>query len=140
MNNPQNRSEAHSILMELWAGRPEAEAGRVIVDFLAQHTDAVHISFAQLFEVARQAQVPDRSAVLNIINYLTGADLNLLKTAFEYIEDDNAQPLDVEQVRAAQYRRINPLTGDEDANIGSKIFMFFLPSELAKKALAVRDE
>ncbi len=138
MDAPLNKSEAHSILLELWAGMPEAEAGRVIVDFLAEHTDAAHISFAQFFEVAFQAHILDQRVVLNIVNYLTGADLNLLNTGFEYIEDDIVQPLEIEQVRAAQYRKINPLTGDEDADIGGKIFMFFLPSELAKKALVER--
>jgi hypothetical protein len=135
MSVPLNKSDAHSILQELWEGTPEAEAGRLIVEFLSAHTDAVHISFAQLFNVVHKSNTADRSAVLNIVNYLTGSDLNLLKTSFEYIEGDIVQLLDVEQVRAAQYRKINPLTGDEDAEIGGKIFMFFVPSDLAKKAL-----
>lgn len=137
MNAPQNRNAAHSIIGELWAGRPEADAGHVIVDFLAAHTDAVHISFAQFFEVARQADIKDQHAVVNIVTYLTGADLHLLKTGFEFIEDDVVQPLDIEQVRAAKYNKINPITGDEDAEIGSKIFMYFIPSDLAKTALVV---
>jgi hypothetical protein len=135
MNAPQNKSAAHSIIGELWAGRPEADAGHLIVDFLAAHTDAVHISFAQFFEVARQAEIKDQNVVVNIVTYFTGADLHLLKTGFEFIEDDVVQPLDIEQVRAAKYNKINPITGDEDAEIGSKIFMFFMPSDLAKTAL-----
>lgn len=137
MATPENKSAAHLILSELWAERPEAEAGRAIVDFLALHTDAVHISFAQLFAVADEARIKDRAVVLNIINYFTGADLNLLKTGFEFIEDEIVQPLDLEQVRAAKYNKINPITGDEDGDIGKKIFMFFTPSELAKTALVV---
>jgi len=135
MTTPKNKGAAHSILRKLWANRPEAEAGRVIVDFLAEHTDAAHISFAQLFDVAWQAKIKDQAAVLNIVNYLTGGDLNLLKTGFEYIDDEIIQPLDIEQVRAAKYQKINPLTGDEDADVGKKIFMFFMPSELAKTVL-----
>ncbi|RFP23897.1 hypothetical protein [Duganella sp. BJB476] len=135
MNAPQNKSAAHSIIGELWAGRPEADAGHVIVDFLAAHTDAVHISFAQFFEIARQAEIKDQNVVLNIITYLTGTDLQLLKTGFEYIEEEIVKPLDIEQVRAARYNKINPITGDEDDEIGSKIFMYFIPSDLAKTAL-----
>ena len=137
MTTPENKSDAHLILTELWAERPEAEAGRAIVDFLALHTDAVHISFSQLFAVADEVRIKDRAVVLNIINYFTGADLNLLTTGFEYIEDETVQPLDIEQVRAAKFNNINPVTGDEDSDIGKKIFMFFKPSQLAKTALVV---
>lgn len=138
MDAPQNKNDALAILQKLWAGKPEAEAGRIIVEFLSAHTDAVHISFAQLFDVVGKTRQMDQSAVLNVINYLTGSDLSLLRTGFEYIEGDIVQPLDIDQVRAARFRQINPLTGDKDEEIGSKIFMFFLPSDLAKKALVVR--
>lgn len=135
MSVPLNKNDAHGVLRDIWAGSPEAEAGRLIVDFLSEHTDSVHISYSQLFQVGHVPARFSPNVVLNIINYLTGTDLNLLTTGFEYIEGDFVQRLDIDQVQAAHFRQINPFTGEEDEEVRSKIFMYFSPSELAKKAL-----
>jgi hypothetical protein len=132
---PRTKIDAQNILRELWADTPEARLGCVIIDFLSKHTDAAHIPFSQFFEIARENQIGDNDVVANIVNYLTGTHLNLLNTGFEYIDGDIVEQLEPSQVKAAKYNNINPLTGETDDEIGDKIFMFFLPSELAKQAL-----
>lgn len=138
MSLPRTKNDAQNILRELWADMPEAHLGCVIIDFLSAHTDAAHISFSQFFEIARANQIRDDDVVVNVVNYLTGTDLNLLTIAFEYIDGDIVELLEPSQVRAAKYAKINPLTGEADEELGNKIFMFFLPSELAKQALVAR--
>lgn len=133
--NLHTKSEAQDYLKGLWGNAPEALLGCVIIDFLSRHTDAVHIPFSRFFEIAHQHQIGDKSVVFNVVNYLTGTDLNLLQSGFEYIDGDVVAELDAIQVRAAKSHKINPLTGEEDEEIGGKIFMFFFPSELARQAL-----
>lgn len=123
------------MLKELWEEKPEALLGCVIIDFLSDHTDAVHIPFSQFFELAKRNDIRDTDVVLNIVNYLSGANLKLLDTGFELIDGDTVEQLEPSQVKAAKCDNINPLTGETDDEIGEKIFMFFLPSNLAKQAL-----
>lgn len=132
---PHSRNDAQNVLKEVWGNNPEADFGRIVIDFLSAHADAVHIPFAQFFEIARAHDFEDKNVVLNVINYLTGTHLNLLKTAFEYIDGETVELLEPAQVRAAKQQKINPITGDTDEEVGTKIFMYFLPTELARKAL-----
>lgn len=133
---PHNRSEAQAVLGAVWGERPEAACGRVIIDFLSEHPNAAHIPFAQFLEIARINEIRDTDVVLNIVNYLTGSHLHLLRTAFEYIDGETVEPLNVHQVKAAQQSKVNPLTGDTDEDVGDKIFVYFVPTELARKVLA----
>ncbi|NQE51899.1 hypothetical protein [Herbaspirillum rubrisubalbicans] len=130
----QSKEDAHEILSDLWKGRPEEEAGRLIIEYLAQHIEAKHISLADLIQVASKQE---RRAVLNIINYLSGEDLNLLDSKFEYVAEDESSifELDLAQVKAARSQFINPLSGESDEDVLDKIFMFFVPSDLAREAL-----
>jgi hypothetical protein len=132
---PRTKIDAQCVLRTVWGDKPEADFGCVVIDFLSAHADAVHIPFTQFFEIARANQIDDNGVVLNIVNYLTGAHLNLLRTAFEYIDGDTVESLEQAQVRAAKFDKINPLTGDTDEEVGDKIFVYFVPTNLAKEAL-----
>jgi hypothetical protein len=133
---PQSKNDAQQILRTVWENNPEADFGCLVIDFLSAHGDSVHIPFAQFFEIARANQVGDNNVVLNVVNYLTGSHLKLLKTSFEYIDGETVTLLDSSQVRAAKQNKINPITGGEDKEVGEKIFVYFLPTELARRALS----
>lgn len=127
--------DAQAILKTNWDDSPEFEFGQLIIDFLAANTDSVHITFSQFFELAKVNPIFDQDVVLNVVNYLSGNRLPLLKARFEYIDDETVELLDIDQVRAAKDGNINPITGVQDGDVGNKIFMFFCPSDVAKRVL-----
>lgn len=133
---PRTKNDAQHVLLEVWANKPEADFGCVVIDFLAEHADSIHIPFAQFFEIGRVHGIRNNDVVLNVVNYISGTDLQLLTTAFEYIDGETVEPLDQAQVRAAKYEKINPLTGETDEEVGEKIFVYFVLTDLAKQVLA----
>jgi hypothetical protein len=135
MKSPQNKNEAVQVLTTLWAGRPEVDVGCAIIEYLSSNLDARHIPFSQFFRIALERKLDERDAVLNIVNYLSGAQLHLLAKGFEYIEDDRATEIDSLQAKAAYDANINPLTGQFDDAVKKKIFVYFIPSEVAKQVL-----
>jgi hypothetical protein len=132
---PQNKNEAIEALTSLWKGRPEAAFGCAIIDYLSVHLDARHIPFSEFFRIATDGKPAEQAVVLNIVNYLSGAQLHLLAKGFEYIEDDFVTEIDSQQARAAYDANINPLTGQFDEVVQKKIFVYFMPSETAKDVL-----
>ncbi len=134
---PQNKNEAIEVLTSLWKGRPEEAFGCAIIDYLSDHLDARHIPFSEFFRIALDGKPADQEVVLNIVNYLSGAQLHLLAKGFEYIEDDSVTEIDSQQARAAYDASINPLTGQFDEAVKKKIFVYFMPSEAAKNLLGI---
>lgn len=135
MTSPQNKNEALQVLATLWKGRPEAEVGCAVVNYLSSNLDARHIPFSEFFRIAADQNFEKPDAILNIVNYLSGAHLHLLAKGFEYIEDDRVIAIDSLQAKAAYDANINPLTGQFDEAVNKKIFMYFFPSETAKQVL-----
>lgn len=135
MTAPHNKNEALDVLNTLWHGRSEAVFGRAIIDYLSAHLDARHIPFSEFFRITSEGKFAEQDVVLNIVNYLSGAQLHLLAKGFEYIEDDRATEIDSSQAKAAYEANINPLTGQFDDAVKKKIFVYFSPSETAKEVL-----
>lgn len=132
---PSNKAEAISYFRDVWAERPEAAIGSVIIEFLASHIESRNLPITTFFDVAKQYSAQENSAIINVINYLSGADLHLLKADFELIENDEIFFLDSDQVTAAQDKGVNPKTGEFDPEVTNKIFLCFTPSDMAKKVL-----
>lgn len=132
---PNTKAEAHNILQGVWHGRPEADFGCLIINYISENLDAKYLPFSDLFKIARSHHIEQQDVVLNVVNYLTGAHLPLLDAGFEYIEDEIVEGLNPDQVKAAYTENINPLSGYIDQDVAKKIFMYLLPSKAAKSAL-----
>lgn len=132
---PNTKAEAQDILRGIWHGRPEADFGCLIINYISENLSARYLPFSDLFKLAKSNHIEHQDVVLNVVNYLTGAHLPLLDTGFEYIEDETVEYLEPDQVKAAYEENINPLTGYFDEDVSKKIFMYLLPSEAAKSAL-----
>jgi hypothetical protein len=132
---PQNKNDALEIVATLWKGRPEAAFGCAVINYISDHLDARHIPFSEFFRLPSEGKPADHAVVLNIINYLSGAQLHLLAKGFEYIEDDRPVAIDSLQAKAAYEASINPMTGQFDEAVKKKIFVYFMPSEAAKVVL-----
>lgn len=132
---PSNKAETLSYFRTVWAMRPEADVGPAIIEFLASHIESKYLPITAFFEIAKQFCGQEKNSVINVINYLSGSDLNLLKANFELIEEGEILSLDTEQVTAAKDHGVNPRTGEFDPELADKIFLCFSPSDTAKKVL-----
>lgn len=130
-----NKAQVREVFESFWRGRQEVAFGHVVIEYLSAHLDAKHIPVSEFFNIAKRVNVSTPDVVLNVVNFLSGAHVNLLDAGFEYIEDDSVEDLDPGQVRAAYDASINPFTGQFDKDVAKKIFMYFLPSETAKNVL-----
>ncbi|MBN9132310.1 MAG: hypothetical protein J0H48_02955 [Nitrosospira multiformis] len=119
----------------MWAEKPEADVGLALIEFLSSHIEATNLTFTTFFEATRNISNGDRNALINVVNYLAGSDLNLLDVGLELIENEEIFPLDYEQAKAARNENVHPITGEFDPNLTSKLFFCFSPSATAKRAL-----
>ena len=134
---PSTKTEVLRHFDSVWAARPEYAIGLAIIEFLSTHIDAKTLPISVFFNAAKQSENGDgsKNSVLAVVNYLSGADLNLLTAEVEFIEDDKIYHLDSVQAYEAAASQINPLTGEYDADLKSKLFICFSPSALAKNTL-----
>lgn len=134
--NIQNRDDFDRCIREAWPDGEERRLSLSIVQFIADHPDTYHIPYARLQELARAALLKNPEVVPRVIQYLTGADSNLLDIAGELFEsDEEPRALDEDEFNLAASEGINPLTGDFDPNLPQKIFVFFRPTRLAQEVL-----
>jgi hypothetical protein len=129
------RSDAKERLTGDWGGRPEAPIGVVIIDFLAAHLESKYLPLGLFFDAAKPVGGQDKNAVLNVVNYLTGAALPLLKLELEYIDDAVVYRLKSDEVLAATTRNINPISGDFDPDLPEKLFVCYSISETGRAVL-----
>jgi hypothetical protein len=126
-------------LRELWASDREAYDACVrIVDFLqAGGKDSSYITFFDL----RGRDESNSDSLRKATECLTGSELPILALRFQLIEPDEDEetadrtvftPADVNEMRHKD-RLVNPLTGEEDPALLSKLFVFFEPTPLAKQ-------
>ncbi|MFM0002040.1 hypothetical protein PQR57_13505 [Paraburkholderia dipogonis] len=122
-------------LARIWGDSPETRIGRAIIDLVAENLDTTFLPLSLFFDAAKGLYSNEEDAVLNVVNLLAGAGFQLLKLQLEYIDEDEVVPLDDDAARDASERNINPLTGEQDAELPSKLFICFAPSEVARRAL-----
>ena len=109
-----------------------------IVQFLETHTsDAAHLSYAFLIDIAKSADVVDRKKIIQAAEYLAGADIHLLDMKFEFIDDDDSVwpiPYEISEVNKFLQNEefIHPITGLIDPEFKRKLFVFFAASRDAK--------
>jgi hypothetical protein len=134
---PANKDEALAELAQLWGDRPEAQVGHVILDLVAENLDSKFLPLSAFFEATNSVRSEDKLTVLNVIHLFSGAGFQLLKLQFEYIDEDKDDVilLDEDEAKAATERNINPVTGEPDSELRTKLFMCFAPSDVARRAL-----
>lgn len=132
---PANKAEAVAGLARVWGDGPETRIGIAILDLVANNLDNAFLPLSLFFEAANSVQSDDREAVLNVVSFLAGASVQLLTLQLEYIDDDEVILLDDDAAKAASEKCINPITGEEDSEVQSKLFVCFTPSDVARRAL-----
>lgn len=116
----------------------EKSVTKSLLDFLSKNPATSHISL----QLVRQL-TPNSSkgqfdhVILRTLQYLAGDAVGFLDIRFEIIEGDE-EPVELEKqvVKEALSMSVNPLTGESDVQIATKIFMFFCPTQEAIRSLA----
>jgi len=134
---PASKAEALEGLLRVWGDSPEARAGRTILELIADNLDSSFLPLSLFFEATDSVQPDEKTVVLNVLNFISGANQQLLKLQLEYIDDDEVRLLDDDAAKAAAEHGINPITGESDSSLGSKLFICFTPSEVARRALKI---
>lgn len=132
---PANKAEAVAELARVWGDGPETHIGIAILDLVASNLDNAFLPLSLFFEAGDSVQSDNRAAVLNVVSFFAGASAQLLTLKLEYIDDDEVILLDDDAAKAASEESINPITGEKDSEVQSKLFVCFTPSDVARRAL-----
>ena len=111
-----------------------------LIGFLTKHAETTHINLQLMRQLTPNAASGSLDQViLRTLQFLAGDGIALLDTRFEIIDsEDHPQALDLQVVREALSLKVNPLTGESDPEVATKIHMYFepLPSVMSKLAEA----
>lgn len=132
---PENRAEALAGIARIWGDGLETRIGTAIIDLVADNLDSKYLPLSVFFEATNSVASDEKVACLNVVHFLAGASLQLLKLQLEYIDEDHVELLDDDVAKAASESNINPMTGEADDQLGAKLFVCFSPSEVARRAL-----
>lgn len=132
---PATKSDVLRELTEIWGDGPEAQIGEKILHFISEHLNSRYLPLSSFFSFVGSKSPEEKRIVVKVVNYFSGAGIQLLDLQFEYIDEEDSLLLDAEQAQLASERKINPITGDFDADLHVKLFVCFAPSEVARRAL-----
>ncbi|PAK12946.1 hypothetical protein CJO66_21675 [Burkholderia ubonensis] len=132
---PANKAEALAGLASVWGDRPETQVGHVILDLVAENLDSRFLPLSAFFEATNSVRSDQQLTVLNVVHFFAGAGVQLLTLQLEYIDDDEVILLDDDAAKAASEHNINPVTGEQDNELNTKLFICYAPSDVARRAL-----
>jgi hypothetical protein len=125
----------------VWHDGDEFDLSVAIIELLQKLPSAKHIPMARFQSLAREKSLTkDPHLPQRVVQYLCGADSPVLNIGAELIEDDeNVYQLKEEEFQLAVHHKLHPLTGQIDADLASRIYIYFYPSDYVK-AIFSEDE
>lgn len=121
-----NKDRVFGLLHEDCSGEM-LEASLRLADYVfSNRSDIHHLTFTRLGQIANSK---DPRLVLSLVQYLTGAKVQLLDAKFELIVDDRISILDNEDLAEAERTNVlnDPETGEPVQDYKSKVFPYFVP-------------
>lgn len=107
----------------------ECVVAECLIEFLTKHAETSHINL----QLVRQL-TPDAASgrldqvILRTLQFLSGDGIALLDIKFEIVDaEDHPHALNRDEVKEALSLKVNPLTGDRDSEVATKINMYFAP-------------
>jgi len=120
-------------IREDWKGDPQEKICLLILTYLTQSENLLHLTFSSLAQVSGNTYKQDQ--ILDSIQYLCGDRVHLLDVNFELIQDDD-EPVDIDQeylsIAESTGKLIHPKTGEEVANFKDDVYIYFRPSNLVR--------
>lgn len=109
----------------------EREVAKYLLSFLAKCPATMHITLHLMRELTPGASTGRLDpAIVRTLQYLSGDGVRVLDTKFELIEENVLPvPLTQEEVKSVLDHQVNPITGELDPDIRSKVVIYFCPSE-----------
>lgn len=132
-----NKYEAIQRVQAVWDRSPAASLCVAIVDQLAEGV-LQRLTFGQLYRLASKSEASQED-IARALQYLTGHDLHLLDTEFEFIdENDETFYFGMQDLNDAQHEGglYHPESGELIDNYEERVFPTFVPSSLAKEISA----
>lgn len=132
-----NRTEAIERVQAVWDKSPAAALCVAIVDQLAEGV-LKRLTFGQLYGLATKSDA-SKEDIARALQYLTGHDLHLLDTEFEFIdENEETFYFNLDDLNTARHDGdlFHPESGERIDNYEERVFPTFVPSSLAKEILS----
>lgn len=100
-----------------------------LISFLSKHVETSHINLQLMRQLTPDGATGGLDAViLRTLQFLAGDGIALLDVKFEIVDaEDHPHGLDRQAVSEALSLKVNPLTGESDQEVATKITMYFAP-------------
>lgn len=118
-------------------GAAECTAAKHLFAYLNLHPEASHITLQLTRRIIESAgfQAPD-SSLVKTLQFLSAESVGLLSTSFELVIDDQTPyNLTIEEVKLVMAEKVNPISGESDPTIESKVSIFFSPTDAMRVML-----
>ena len=118
------------LLDRLYGRGIEYEVASHLIDFLARHAETTYINLQLVRQLTPGAMAGAHDkAIVRTLQFLSGDGVGVLDVGFELFDDeDHAHKISNDEARAALEFHINPLTGEQDADIRRRLAMYFAPA------------
>jgi hypothetical protein len=116
----------------------EKSVVKALFAFLSKNPKTSHISLQLVRQILPNGSKGELdSVILRTLQFLAGDAVGLFDIRFEIIEGDE-EPYQLEKhvVKEALALKVNPLTGDVDPQIATKIFIYFCPTPEAISSIS----
>ena len=125
-------SQVTRIIYEDWGGDPQSKVCEKIVDYLVQNKTASHLTYGILRRILGDGFT--EFEILDSVQYLCGARVNLLQPGFEFIDDSGIYPINTSELREAEKHGnlVHPFSGELVTDYKNNVCIYFEPSELVK--------
>jgi hypothetical protein len=116
-------------LRRVYGDGPETSVAQQLLQYLVRYHDTRHVTVPLVRGLVPGAEQGKLDvSIVRVLQYLAGEQAAVLKLSFEYIdEQDVPHTLEPSEVRAAMESMINPLSGEVDEKIASRLLAYFDP-------------
>lgn len=116
----------------------ESDVAARLFDFISNHTETTHISLQLLRQMTPGGSSGALdAAIVRSLNFLAGDAVQVLDTCFEFIDDsDHPHHLTTDEAKDAVLLKLNPLTGESDPTVPSRVVIYFSPTDEALAMLS----
>jgi hypothetical protein len=118
----------------------ERQVAEAIFEFLVEFPGTTHITISLVRRLTNVNTRVQDAAILRTLQYLAGGSINVLNSQFELMEGDMPPiVLTDDEVGQVLSLGMNPITGQVDPEIKSKVAIFFTPTAEMLSQLAAES-
>lgn len=126
----QSSNQILDKLEGIFGSGAECLTAKHLFEYLNEHPEASHITL-QLTRRIAEAKLfkPSDTSIVRTLQFLSAEGIGLLDSCFELVLDEmTPYDLTVDEVKSVIDDKINPVNGEVDPEIGSKVSIYFRPT------------